>query len=232
MATFGFVAGTLVHTDEGLVAIEQLKVGTMVLSRPENNSDAPNEYKRVLSTFKSAGKKKITYVSYDVIEDGAGTGNRYLFCTEDHPFWTMTEPSEDEIEDLGWQAANTLSMQDIHLLKTYNNCFALVTDYDAEQKGIYEIDNSKITFLYNENDDSFATYDFRSGQPVCIGGHAYSNLHPSEAKSAYDMETQPEILELIERKSDIYFDHVYNIEVEDFHTYYVGEAGIWVHALA
>jgi hypothetical protein len=45
------------------------------------------------------------------------------------------------------------------------------------------------------------------------------------------METLPEILELIERKSDIYFDHVYNIEVEDFHTYYVGEAGIWVHAL-
>ena len=31
----GFVAGTLVHTDKGLVPIEQIKVGDMVLSKPE-----------------------------------------------------------------------------------------------------------------------------------------------------------------------------------------------------
>ena len=28
---------------------------------------------------------------------------------------------------------------------------------------------------------------------------------------------------------DQYKDHVYNIEVEDFHTYFVGEAGVWIH---
>lgn len=231
MTTFGFVAGTLVHADKGLVPIDKLKVGDMVLSRPENNPDAPNEYKRVLSTFKSAEKKNITYVNYDVIEEGAGTGNRYLFCTEDHPFWTMTGPNEDDIHHLGWQAANSLSMQDMHLLKTYNEHFSVVMDFDAEKKGIYELDNSKIAFLCGNGDDPWGMYDFRSGQPVCIGGLTYKGLHPSEAKSTFDMETLPEILELIERKSDIYFDHVYNIEVEDFHTYYVGEAGIWVHAL-
>ena len=31
-----FVAGTLVHTKEGLVPIEQLKIGDWVLSKPEN----------------------------------------------------------------------------------------------------------------------------------------------------------------------------------------------------
>lgn len=30
-----FIAGTLVHTDKGLVPIEQIKVGDMVLSQPE-----------------------------------------------------------------------------------------------------------------------------------------------------------------------------------------------------
>ena len=25
------------------------------------------------------------------------------------------------------------------------------------------------------------------------------------------------------------YQHVYNIEVEDYHTYYVGTAGVWVH---
>ncbi len=28
---------------------------------------------------------------------------------------------------------------------------------------------------------------------------------------------------------DPFYDDVYNIEVEDFHTYYVGKAGIWTH---
>jgi hypothetical protein len=68
----GFVAGTLVHTDKGLVPIDKLKIGDMVLSRPENNPDAPNEYKRVLSTFKSAEKKRITYVNYLFVDDWGG----------------------------------------------------------------------------------------------------------------------------------------------------------------
>jgi hypothetical protein len=45
MTTSGFVAGTLVHTDKGLVPIEQLKIGDLVLSRPDNDPQAPNQYK-------------------------------------------------------------------------------------------------------------------------------------------------------------------------------------------
>lgn len=33
----GFVAGTLVHTDKGLVPIQNIKVGDMVLSSPEQS---------------------------------------------------------------------------------------------------------------------------------------------------------------------------------------------------
>ena len=43
----GFVVGTLVHTDLGLVPIQNIKMGDLVLSRSEKDSDAPNKYKRV-----------------------------------------------------------------------------------------------------------------------------------------------------------------------------------------
>jgi len=44
----GFVAGTLVHTERGLVPIQEIKVGDRVLSRPENRGcDVPTEYKIV-----------------------------------------------------------------------------------------------------------------------------------------------------------------------------------------
>lgn len=59
----GMVAGTLVHTDKGLVPIEQLKVGDMVLSKHESNT-GEQAYKRVVSTFKSATRKPIMAVRF------------------------------------------------------------------------------------------------------------------------------------------------------------------------
>lgn len=58
MNNIGFVAGTLIHTDKGLVPIQELKVGDMVLSRDEHNTDGELAYKRVLNTFVSAQKQK------------------------------------------------------------------------------------------------------------------------------------------------------------------------------
>jgi hypothetical protein len=45
-----FAAGTLVHTQTGLVPIEQIKVGDMVLSKPESG-EGEQAYKRVTRTF-------------------------------------------------------------------------------------------------------------------------------------------------------------------------------------
>jgi hypothetical protein len=46
-----FAAGTLVHTKEGLVPIEQIKVGDWVLSKPENRGE--QAYKRVLKAIEN-----------------------------------------------------------------------------------------------------------------------------------------------------------------------------------
>jgi hypothetical protein len=59
----GMVAGTLVHTDKGLVPIEQLKVGDMVLSKHESNT-GEQAYKSVVSTFKSATRQPIMAIPF------------------------------------------------------------------------------------------------------------------------------------------------------------------------
>ena len=63
MNKIGFVAGTLIHTDQGLVPIQDIKVGDRVLSKPEDGS-GDIEYKPVISTFKSSEKKRVFKVEY------------------------------------------------------------------------------------------------------------------------------------------------------------------------
>ena len=46
----GFVAGTLVHTDKGLAPIQEIKVGDLVLSKPESG-EGETSFKPVLNTF-------------------------------------------------------------------------------------------------------------------------------------------------------------------------------------
>lgn len=121
----GFVAGTLVHTDQGLVPIEQINVGDLVLSKPESGDVA---YKRVVRTFKSPEKHRImrvgfnmpnlTHPSYKNIAANMteeqvlasvklcensrskyDSDPYYVYCTENHPFWT---------EEQGWVAAHML----------------------------------------------------------------------------------------------------------------------------
>jgi Pretoxin HINT domain len=52
---FCFTAGTLVHTDRGLILIEKIRVGDRVLSQPEETGELA--YKRVLRTFSFEDKE-------------------------------------------------------------------------------------------------------------------------------------------------------------------------------
>lgn len=79
----GFVAGTLVHTQEGLKPIEQIKVGDYVLSKPDRggeiisaveaatttrlcsaeSAEGKVSYKRVTRTFESESDE-LYYIAY------------------------------------------------------------------------------------------------------------------------------------------------------------------------
>lgn len=152
-----FAAGTLVHTKEGLRPIEELQVGDLVLTWPEDKPipvrachpfrlEDEYIYKPVTKTFVHEDQM----ISHVVIRGNGNTANddEILRITPNHPVWSKRH---------GWVQASTLKFG--HTLKQAN---------------------------FSDNLIRGATHD-------------------------------------VERVT------VYNIEVEDCHTYFVGEKGIWVH---
>jgi len=234
-----FVGGTLVHTNKGLVSIDQLKVGDMVLSKPESG-EGELAYKRIVSTFKSKEKKPIIFQSY-MTQEGEG----YLFCTKEHPFWVdkyLNEINGKVIKKaIGWTPAIQLDATSLHCLQTYNNKFVTVNTYEDQYKLLQSSTlDSRLVYIHNTQ-ERMGIFDFRSGKPVCLKGGGTSfdsltsissgNLLPTEDVYIYPSSDDiPEVQEIL--NSDAlgeYCDYVYNIEVEDYHTYYVGNIGIWVH---
>lgn len=300
----GFVAGTLVHTDKGLVPIEQLKEGDLVLSRPENAPNAPNEYKRVLKTFKSNEKQKIIRVVYrrpqtmdkafidKLIADNYGyewtiydyhklptTDEFYLYCTEDHPFWT---------KEAGWVTAVNLECNTKESVY-YHNEYTLINYQDIPlldagstfSTPLKRTSIPDVAVQTNDNEESFRCHegeiysitDFRSGRPILIDlvgiedcwskeqefiklseasedfrfpftkegnfyigsavygyemGH-YKNY--DELSDSYMALTNEQKAENFKKAKDsqYYLTTVYNLEVADYHTYFVGMDGVWVH---
>jgi len=243
-----FVAGTLVHTDKGLVPIEQLKIGDMVLSKNENGK-GEQAYKRVINTFKSAEKLPIVKVQFQ--NPNKSCSEMHLFCTDNHPFWALTEEEYESgwnwkpALDLEIQAAYVIDLNESRLLLSETTSYLFAT---CETGIAYEIYGySRGRFL----DGYSMIVDFRDGNPTLItaeNGWVYSfnenSWHPSEniyvlpnaspEKKFYEdvmSKTEDLFLENALCLDDTYYmDYVYNIEVEDLHTYYVGKAGIWVHS--
>ena len=193
-----FVAGTLVHTKDGLKPIEQIEVGDWVLSKSESG-EGEQAYKRVLNTFSFEDKDvwSIDYATTDTIGTSIVTGN--------HPFW---------VKDLGWTRADHLSCgSEVQLASgVWCQVFSI--------SGLLRTDKEDIAWIrggYGEassHDDFGRLIDLRN-QAVAID---------------YDVKNQVEFCEVNKSQSvQLYKTSVYNFEVEDFHTYYIGELGVWVH---
>lgn len=245
MTISGFVAGTLVHTDKGLVPIEQLKIGNRVLSKHENG-DGEQAYNRVINTFKSAEKLPIVRVSFLGHKVDERSGEMHLFCTDNHPFWVIGK---------GWQLASQLIDSDSggsDLLIDLNGKPAIVRDFMCflRTTSVPNIALSANSNEWKEHDGFSMMIDFRNNNPLLIGGGGslFSGIsdsrswHPDEdihylPKNDTDAETQfyyQALNEDFRRADDALFNNlyratVYNIEVEDSHTYYVGKAGVLTH---
>lgn len=111
MTNSGFVAGTLIHTDKGLVPIQDIKVGDLILSKPvlskPEQGSGDIEYKPVISTFTSPKNERIFKVEYfnETVAKQGEKGRNYILCISNHPFWVTRQP-----EDTGgeWLSAERL----------------------------------------------------------------------------------------------------------------------------
>lgn len=151
----GFAAGTLVHTKEGVRPIEELQVGDLVLTWPEDKPipvrpchpfrlEDEYIYKPVTQTFVHEDQ----LISHVLLRGTGHDDDETLRVTPNHPIWTKQR---------GWVQASVLK-------------FGLT----LEQAN-------------------------------------FSNNLMRRAKHDVERVT------------------VYNIEVEECHTYFVGEIGIWAH---
>lgn len=106
-----FPAGTLVHTDKGLVPIQDIKVGDMVLSRPEwGGRDAPTEYKRVVRAFCS-GEDTLVQVSY--VTEAEPSRIKSIYLTDNHPVWDQYDNEWVPAIDLKMGSNLSFKSQDI-----------------------------------------------------------------------------------------------------------------------
>lgn len=207
--TNGFAAGTLVHTDKGKVPIQDIKVGDMVLSKPESGEGEPT-YKRVTNTFVTENQ----WVWGVLVTTGFGDEpvRDLIFCTSNHPFYSF-----DHYKDTGynWKDVKTLEPG----IQLYSELFKNI--YVSENIPLYQtIDDDKVFYMVDPSSD----------QGILISIQEYTNntlVIPNYFME--DFESEPNWDENEDAIADEYLATVYNIEVEDYHTYYVGKMGVWVH---
>jgi Pretoxin HINT domain len=218
-----FGAGTLVHTKDGLKPIEQIQVGDWVLSQPEEKGE--QAYKRVVNTF-SFEDKSVVRIRYSVMRDGEWQ-NDGLIVTGNHPFWLAgvdkpTFPDTFTWDDLqlGWTRADEL----------FSGAFIELTTGELAR-----VLSSSVNRLWKTKQPTIALdskIDNENGFLVSINDAVNISDWTQSGFSQYlhDDDT------FIYREDDpvsaekwLYRCKVYNFEVEDFHTYYVGNLGAWVH---
>jgi len=128
-----FVAGTLIHTQDGMTAIEEIEVGDLVAARDQNDEDGEIEWKEVVDFFVNE-KKPIVEVSFT---DDA-TREFKFGSTHDHPFW---------VEGKGWVEVQDLDIGDE------------VVDREGENFKVSEIvETGRFETTYNFTVDGFHTY--------------------------------------------------------------------------
>ena len=203
----GFVAGTLVHTKEGLKPIEQIKVGDWVLSQPEETGE--KAFKRVTKTtcFEDEPVWTLTYYSKAEMEKAyearrlmPSDASRRLVVTPNHPFW---------VKGKGWVQVQDLDLDDE--LELCDGQSAVL----GEVYPLYRSDTPGVAWLEGGglDSDNGNLIDLREGA--------------SETVDLPQGVVKPEFVERAEDAS--YFRcSVYTFEVEDYHTYFVGSLPVWV----
>jgi hypothetical protein len=215
-----FAAGTLVHTKKGLKPIESIKVGDWVLSRPEKGQ-GELAYKRVTRTFKSENKAVwvVILLPQSELERSERDDNfsdskkvSQLLVTPNHRFG---------VKDLGWVRADYLKgnyPEDHAIQGAYR--LSLVNEESAALWGadpLYETLEPNVAWrppmFYS---DEGTSVDLSRGGASAEFDYTLSRDFENDGVEWWEPGHE-------------FRCTVYNLEVEDFHTYFVGTLGAWVH---
>ena len=233
-----FPAGTCVHTDHGLVPIEKLKAGDMVLSSPEQGGE--QAYKRVVKAY-AYDDKTLRSILYCNEETGQ---QAFIYATGNHPFWVVEEQGYlgDEGEWVsqqhvrGWTQAEDL-VPDGQRLDVLVDGTKLAAWQDARHHHLVRLaDGGMARIIAN-------VPVYRTNTPNCgwVRMPGQSPFEPDNGVvgavrnfvSGDIVENGVYLTEEIYSGEAPYLKtRVFNIDIEGFHTFYVDYFGIWVGAVA
>ena len=256
MKNTGFVAGTLIHTDKGLVPIEQLKVGDRVLSAPEEakpSADGKLEtvYKPITQIFKSSEKQELM----------APVGRPCILSTANHPFWSKETGlvRADEIDTYTslYQLLPPLWSKETGLVRAdeidtytslyqllpprgrdhyYQNRFWIGSNLGEKQMFLLKTPFEGVTVGFSDNDtlgwsdkwnNTPYIKDFNNNKYVISSYRGNFNEKLTEQERAIYQQALEYVID--EHNYDPYDAIVYNIEAADYHTCFVGADGTWVY---
>lgn len=218
----GFAAGTLVHTDKGLVPIDKIEVGDTVLSKPESG-EGELVYKRVTETFVTENQPIWAMDiagPYGLDENGDDYDKReFLFTTENHLFRTFERTGRYEIDTSNGKWVSALSVATGDPLLHFSGKFVDV----IESLDLYQtLEPNKAFYMIQPSSDDGIVLDVDLYRNNTLRMPDYFS-DESFMVSNWD-ENGNTIF-------DPYLTAVYNFEVEGFHTYFVGELGILVRSV-
>lgn len=249
----GFVAGTLVHTDKGLVSIQDVKVGDMVLSRDQNNPNGELVYKPVVRNIVTENVS-VYFASFtpEALDDlpvwKLSDHSLYadMLCTANHPFW---------VENKGWinaeqlQRGNNVIVKDGSVARCIGGGFEGTDGIEA----VFKTDQPNVGYIpdFHSNTNSGRFVNLDTGRTLYFGGYdpVFRKLFIEdtgwrERLLAQTPAEHREHAEFYSFRQGFWRDGagidwaegegpvittVYELEVAENHTYFVGKQGIWVH---
>lgn len=228
----GFVAGTLVHTDRGLVPIQNIRIGDMALSRHKID-DEKLAYKRVTKISKTDDQPIGAIVASIQIGESENYKEEFIFSTRTTTFYTINYSKYYESKEIKGEWA-TIGSTDNGLI-----------DFNCKIVGLCE---NRELFRTTEEYKAFYKVNPDWGMGIFLDVEAYKNnkLTVPDYIGNEDLEVDnvDENGDLVMERfctkdlygrdlwipyMPVYFTTIYNFEVEDCKTYFVGELGVWVH---
>ena len=188
-----FAAGTLVHTKEGLRPIEELQVGDLVLTWPEDKPipvrpchpfrlEDEYVYKPVTKTFVYEDQ----VVSHIAILEPSNGIKETLRVTPNHPIWSKRH---------GWVPASVLKFGHTLVNEDFSNTTIGRTKHDVERVMVYNIEVEEChtyfvgqlsIWVHNKGEEVVEISAIRDVQEVISEGFPLLHLRPFAVDSPHE----------------------------------------------
>lgn len=196
----------MVHTKDGLKAIEEIHIGDLVLSK-RNGAESAHEYKRVTRTVRCADREVIC-VNFVTGESSGDPVFHRVVVTPEQQFWVNRKR---------WREA-------ISLKSTYPATESQSASQDnleiITSVRLFRTDQPNIAWIPSGRPDELRCYGSYLNVPkLTLSRHGDVSLHFPDASRTG--KVKPEYL---------YRSDVFGLEIEEFGAYFVSEPGILVAA--